>query len=63
LQTRVERTDPLIAPLARGQRVGTIKVTTGAGAPVIDVPLVALEAVPPGSLPSRIWDSLRLWIK
>jgi D-alanyl-D-alanine carboxypeptidase (penicillin-binding protein 5/6) len=63
LQTRVERTDPLIAPLARGQRVGTIKVTTGAGAPVIDVPLIALEAVPPGSLPSRIWDSLRLWIK
>jgi len=63
LQTRVERTDPLIAPLARGQRVGTIKVTTSAGAPVIDVPLVALDAVPPGSLPSRIWDSLRLWIK
>jgi hypothetical protein len=25
--------------------------------------LVALDAVPPGSLPSRIWDSLRLWIK
>jgi hypothetical protein len=26
LQTKVERTDPLVAPLAKGQRVGTIKV-------------------------------------
>ena len=31
LQTKVERTDPLVAPLAKGQRVGTIKVTTAAG--------------------------------
>ena len=28
LQTKVERTDPLVAPLAKGQRVGTIKVAT-----------------------------------
>ena len=28
LQTKIERTDPLVAPLAKGQRVGTIKVAT-----------------------------------
>ena len=39
LQTKVERTDPLVAPLAKGQRVGTIKVATAAGAPVVEVPL------------------------
>ena len=30
-QTKVERTDPLVAPLAKGQRVGTIKVSTAGG--------------------------------
>ena len=43
LQTKIERTDPLVAPLAKGQRVGTIKVTTPAGTPVAEVPLVVLE--------------------
>ena len=31
LQTKVERSDPLVAPLAKGQRVGTIVVSTAAG--------------------------------
>ena len=31
LQTKVERTDPLVAPLAKGQRVGTILVSTAGG--------------------------------
>src|SRR5690606_17218566 len=30
LQTKLERTDPLVAPLDKGQRVGTLKVSTGA---------------------------------
>ncbi|MBS0448962.1 MAG: D-alanyl-D-alanine carboxypeptidase [Proteobacteria bacterium] len=63
LQTKVERTDPLIAPLSKGQRVGTIKVTTAGGAPVIDVPLVALEPVEQAGIFGRAWDALRLWIK
>jgi D-alanyl-D-alanine carboxypeptidase (penicillin-binding protein 5/6) len=45
LKTTIERTDPLVAPLAKGQRVGTLKVTTPAGAPVAEVPLVVLEPV------------------
>ena len=63
LQTKIERTDPLIAPLAKGQRVGTIKVTTASGAPVIDVPLVALETVEQAGILGRAWDAMRLWIK
>ena len=63
LKTVVERTDPLVAPLAQGQRVGTLKVTTSAGAAVTSVPLVVQEAVPEAGLFGRAWDSLRLWIK
>jgi len=63
LQTKVERTDPLIAPLSKGQRVGTIKVATVGGAPILDVPLVALESVPQAGFFGRAWDALRLWIK
>ncbi len=63
LQTKVERTDPLVAPLAKGQRVGTIKVTTVAGAPVVEVPLVALDAVDEAGIFGRAWDAIRLWIK
>jgi len=63
LQSKVERTDPLVAPLAKGQRVGTIKVTTVSGAPVVEVPLVALEPVAEAGIFGRAWDALRLWIK
>jgi D-alanyl-D-alanine carboxypeptidase (penicillin-binding protein 5/6) len=63
LQTKVERTDPLVAPLTKGQRVGTLKVTTATGAPVADVPLVVLEAVEQAGLFGRAWDAIRLWIK
>ncbi|MGM9485208.1 D-alanyl-D-alanine carboxypeptidase family protein [Roseateles sp. NT4] len=63
LQTQVERTDPLVAPLNKGQRVGILRVTTAAGAPVAEVPLIVQEAVPGAGLLGRAWDSLRLWIK
>jgi len=63
LLTQVERTDPLVAPLNKGQRVGTLRVTTAAGAPVAEVPLIVQEAVPGSGLLGRAWDSLRLWIK
>ncbi len=63
LKTQVERTDPLVAPLAQGQRVGTLKIATAAGAPVGEVPLVVLEAVPEAGVFGRAWDALRLWIR
>jgi serine-type D-Ala-D-Ala carboxypeptidase (penicillin-binding protein 5/6) len=63
LQTRVERTDPLVAPLAKGQRVGSVKVSTAAGMALADVPLMVLEPVEEAGLFGRAWDSIRLWIK
>ncbi|HWH83449.1 MAG TPA: D-alanyl-D-alanine carboxypeptidase family protein [Burkholderiaceae bacterium] len=63
LATKIERTDPLVAPLAKGERVGTIKVTTASGAKVVDVPLVVQETVEQAGIFGRAWDALRLWIK
>lgn len=63
LKTQVVRTDPLVAPLTLGQRVGTLKVTTAAGAPVTELPLVVQEAVEQAGIFGRAWDSIRLWIK
>jgi D-alanyl-D-alanine carboxypeptidase (penicillin-binding protein 5/6) len=63
LKTLVERTDPLVAPLARGQRVGSLKVTTAAGATIATIPLTVLEDVPQAGLFGRAWDAIRLWIK
>ena len=63
MKTVVERNDPLVAPLAAGQRVGTLKVTTAAGAPVASLPLVVLEPVELAGIFGRAWDAIRLWIK
>ncbi len=63
VKTSIERTDPLVAPLTAGQRVGTIKITTAAGTPIAEVPLVVLEPVPLAGVFGRAWDSIRLWIK
>lgn len=63
LTTVIERTDPLVAPLAKGQRVGTLKVSTQAGVPLAAVPLVVQEPVEQAALLGRAWDSIRLWIQ
>ena len=63
LQTKIERTDPLVAPLTQGQRVGTIKVSTPSGAVVAERPLVVLAAVEQAGIFGRAWDAIRLWIK
>ncbi|HEX7686545.1 MAG TPA: D-alanyl-D-alanine carboxypeptidase family protein [Burkholderiaceae bacterium] len=63
LKTQVERTDPLVAPLASGQRVGQLKVATASGTAIAAIPLTVLEPVPEAGLFGRAWDALRLWIK
>jgi D-alanyl-D-alanine carboxypeptidase (penicillin-binding protein 5/6) len=63
MKTVIQRDDPLVAPLAAGQKVGTIQVTTAAGAPVASLPLVVQEPVELAGVLGRAWDSLRLWIK
>lgn len=62
LKTHVARPDPLIAPLAKGQQVGVLKITADDQL-VREVPLVALAAVTEAGLLSRAWDAMRLWIK
>ena len=63
LKTVIERMDPLVAPLAQGQRVGQLKVTTASGTVVTTVPLLVQEAVPLAGILGRAWDAIRLWIK
>ena len=63
LKTTIERTDPLVAPLAQGQRIGSLKVATASGTAIAAVPLTVLETVPEAGLIGRAWDAVRLWIK
>jgi len=63
LQTKIERTDPLVAPLAKGQKVGVVRVTTAGGANVAERPLVVLDGIEEAGILGRAWDALRLWIK
>jgi D-alanyl-D-alanine carboxypeptidase (penicillin-binding protein 5/6) len=62
IKTRVERPDPLVAPLSKGQPVAVLKVALGEQ-PLADIPLLALEAVEQAGVLGRAWDALRLWIK
>ena len=63
LKTVIERTDPLVAPLAKGQRVGTIKVTSAGGATLASLPLVVQQPVELAGIFGRAWDAMRLWLK
>ena len=62
LKTQVVRSDPLVAPFAKGQQLAVLKVSYGERV-LVDVPLLALEAVEQAGLFGRAWDALRLWIK
>ena len=62
VKTQVVRPDPIVAPIAKGQQIGTLKVTVGEQS-LADVPLVALDAVEQAGFLGRAWDSVRLWIK
>ena len=62
LKTQVVRNDPLVAPIAKGQIAGTLRVTSGEQT-VVDVPLVALDGVEQAGIFGRAWDAMRLWIR
>lgn len=62
LTTEVVRPDPLVAPIAKGQQIGVLKIS-GVGKLVAEVPLVALQGVEQAGVLGRAWDALRLWIK
>ena len=55
--------EPLIAPIAAGEKLGSLTVTDGSGAVVANAPLVALAAVPQGGLWTRMVDGVALWLR
>ncbi|HYD56255.1 MAG TPA: D-alanyl-D-alanine carboxypeptidase family protein [Burkholderiales bacterium] len=62
LRSELVSQQPLVAPVAAGQRVGTLRVTHD-GKPLGEYPVVALEPVAAAGLLGRAWDTLRLWLK
>lgn len=62
LKASVESLQPLLAPIAAGQRIGTMKITLE-GKSFRELPVVALESVPLAGILGRGWDSIRLLFK
>jgi serine-type D-Ala-D-Ala carboxypeptidase (penicillin-binding protein 5/6) len=62
LKTQISRPDPLLAPLSKGQRIGSLKVSLG-DQPYVEQPLFVLESVEQAGWLGRTWDAVRLWIK
>ncbi len=61
LQTDVELQPTLIAPLSRGDELGTVRLSLE-GETVFEAPIVALESVEQSGFFARIWDSIKMWI-
>jgi D-alanyl-D-alanine carboxypeptidase (penicillin-binding protein 5/6) len=59
LMATIETQQPLLAPVSNGQQVGVLKLAFD-GKPFLEVPLVALEAVPLVNVFSRGIDSIRM---
>jgi D-alanyl-D-alanine carboxypeptidase (penicillin-binding protein 5/6) len=62
LRAELVAAQPLVAPVAQGQRVGTLRMMHD-GKPLGEYPVLALEAVPAAGIFGRAWDTLRLWLK
>ena len=62
LKTQVSRPDPIVAPVKKGQALGTLKVLRGDQL-LLEVPLMALDGVEQTGVFGRAWDAMRLWIK
>jgi len=62
LKAELVSQQPLLAPLAQGQRVGLLRVSLE-GKPLGEYPVVALEPVAAAGILGRAWDTLRLWMK
>jgi D-alanyl-D-alanine carboxypeptidase (penicillin-binding protein 5/6) len=61
LKPVIERTDPLVAPIAQYQRVGTLKLMADDKL-VNQLPLLALEPVNQATIIGRAFDSVRLML-
>lgn len=62
LQADLISLQPLVAPLAAGQRVATLRVSYE-GRPLAEYPVVALENIGIAGFFRRIWDGAAMWFK
>jgi len=62
IKTQLARPEPLVAPVIKGQTIGSLKIYRGEQL-WVDAPLQALDAVEQAGVLGRAWDALRLWIK
>ncbi len=61
VKAEIERVQPLIAPIAQGQQIGTLRVRIGDQL-VTERPLLARASVEPAGWFGRTWDTLRLML-
>lgn len=59
VNAQVTSKQPLIAPVAAGQEVGSLQINLE-GKPLLQRPLVADKEIPVAGIFGRLWDSLRL---
>ena len=62
IKTQVSRPDPIVAPVKKGQTLGSLRVFKD-DQPLLEVPLMALDRVEQAGIFGRAWDAMRLWIK
>ncbi len=62
LQAKMTVARQIVAPVQKGQQVGTIHITLE-GEPLAEVPLVALQPVAAGGIWQRTSDSVLLWFE
>lgn len=62
LRTEAVRPEPLVAPLRKGQTVGTLRIYEGERT-LSEIPLLALETVDEAGLLGQAWDAFRLWVQ
>ena len=59
VSAEIERIEPLVAPMSRGQRIGTLRVRLDDQL-LLEQELVAQSDVAQGGWFSRLWDGLRM---
>ena len=62
LKLTMTATEPLLAPVTKGQPVGSVKISLE-GSAVAEFPLVALADVAQANALGRAWDTVRLWFR
>ena len=62
IKAEVERTQPLLAPIAAGQKIGTVRIKLDDKV-IAERPLVAEKAIDEAGFFGRLWDTIQLWFK